>query len=52
MGNIIKGYKIDIPNVTGNIAITVNASSKSDPTIPGATIPENGNIINYMTYNK
>ena len=47
MGNIIKGYKIDIPNVTGNIAITVKASYKSE-----VTTPVNGDIMNYLTYNK
>ena len=47
MGNIIKGYKIDIPNVTGNIAITVRASDKS-----GSGTPINGDVMGYLTYGK
>ena len=47
MSNIIKGYKIDIPNATGNIVITAKASYKSD-----VTEPINGDIMNYLTYNK
>lgn len=47
MGNIIKGYKIDIPKVTGNIAITVRASYKS-----GSTTPVNGDVMGYLTHGK
>ena len=35
MSNIIKGYRINIPNVTGNIVINATA------TAPGGSIPEN-----------
>ena len=34
MSNIIKGYRINIPNVTGNIVINATA------TAPGGSIPE------------
>ena len=37
MSNIIKGYRINIPNVTGNIIINATASGGSIPENPGSS---------------
>ena len=39
MSNIIKGYRINIPNVTGNIVINATA------TAPGGNIPGSSDLL-------
>ena len=37
MSNIIKGYRINIPNVTGNIVINATATGEQIPESPGSS---------------